>query len=256
MDEMIDICNTPIKLSEIKEYRINYANYIFRPVFIEKKKTLFGSDEKYAFSRYEPFGAIMDSKGHASFISSAMAVSVGENVFKELSLGIVDKLADVFKLNAIKERQLSILTVSNGKITIRLSEIPCKITTLEGQTIEVQRHDAIAKELGYRFQPNSNIVECLTILLKNGKYEYFFGSNIHADNVHPLYERLKSANNAVLSNTELKKKPVPIKQSEPQKSLQPAKIAIPKIELPKIKLPEIDVGRIKLSFIPKGKDDK
>lgn len=191
MERYFEIYGNPIKLSEIKEFRIIQREYIYRPTYVAGKNILKAlSGKKYVFQGMQPYAAIIDEKGHSSAIAEYKAKDFKESVGKEFFEGAVTAVADKLNIKALKYKKYICTNTAGRTFSTYLEDVPALIMTAEGKVSDVYKNDELYPLLGEPIAPAINIVHALWIKTKEKEY-IFYGNGIQIDDIAAEYERLK-----------------------------------------------------------------
>ena len=240
MIEYFEINSTPIKLSEVRDFRVVQREMVMRPVFREVDSSVakFFTGKSYKFEAMEPYGVIIGENSNdaatAKFNPLDMVDSVVKDVMRPVN-AVVDSIGDVLNIKTIKYKKYKIRLLSDRIEETYLADIPAQVITKDQRLIDVYRNSPEHKELGEKTTSAIELVQALQIVFNNKKREmYFYGVGFHPINVSAVYEQLKIA---MLSYRESVKQLEERKEQETSKGL----FGIPGIKMPKIELPTISI---------------
>lgn len=237
MGQLIDICGTPIDLTQVKEFQIVNRDYIFCPAYkeVEKsRKSIFSRigdpEKKFEFVQMVPFGAALSDKERPvdntyeiKSFQDALTLHVLDGVGKAI-VNTANIVTDLLRIDTSGNKQYNILTTGRRTVTLRLRDIPAKVQFLSGKISDVFKNDEIYKFLGEPIAPAFTTIPVLHILEK--KHYAFFGGGIDNIDVDKAYQLLLEKHN----KADLEK------QNKPKFALPTININLPKVELPKINL--------------------
>lgn len=203
MADYFDICGTPIKISDIKDFRIVQREYIFRPsykevseILVRKKQVNFFFTEneeyentKYIFDGMSPYAAIYDESNFHFAVADHNPQGLKDAVAKDLMAGVFEKLGDKFQVKAFKEKKYRCINLAGRKFTTYLEEIPVQLTMKDGRLLDIDKDNDLFYMLGESVVPAIQIVDALYI--KTDKNYLFYGNGIQVDDIFSEYERLK-----------------------------------------------------------------
>lgn len=231
MIDFFEINHTPLKLSEIKDYRIVEKEMIMRPVFREVAK-LFGS--KYEFEAMEPYAIILDEKGNGAALTDfkpfELVDAVVKDVFRPVN-AVIDTVGDKLNVKTLKYKEYKCKLLSGRVTKLYLLDVPARMISKDGRAYDVYKDTPEHRELGEKTTSAVQLVKTLQITF-NTKCEdmLFFGEGVQPINVLDTYNDLKMA---VLSYQAY------IKQEKEQQRLANQSkgfLGLPHIELPKVSI--------------------
>lgn len=231
MLDFFEINHTPLRISEIKDFRIVEKEMIMRPVFKEAPR-LFGS--KYKFVAMEPYAVIIDENSNGASLTSfkpkELLDSVVKDVFRPVN-AVVDTIGDKLNVKTLKYKEYKCRLLS-GRITkLYLLDVPARMIDKEGRAFDIYKDTPEYKELGQNTTAAVQLIQTLQIMFKTKKEDiFFFGEGVQPVNVLDTYNGLKTAFTAYQAYLESEK--------EQQKLNRQGKtlLGIPHIELPKINI--------------------
>ncbi len=247
MIEYFEINSTPIKLSEVRDFRVVQRDMVMRPVFREVDSSVakFFTGKRFHFEAMEPYGVIIDGNGNdaatAKFKPLELVDSVVKDVMRPVN-AVVDSIGDVLNIKTIKYIKYKIRLLSDRIEETYLADIPAQVLTKDHRLIDVYRNSPEHKELGEKTTSAIELVQALQIVFNDNKQEmYFYGVGFHPINVSAVYEQLKIAMYSYCES---------VKQLEERKKQEASKglFGIPSIRMPKIELPSISfqIGKQKI----------
>lgn len=189
MSEYFDICGTPIKISEIKSFRIVQREYIYRPTYMEADKTFLSRNKRYDFFGMQPYAAIIDEREKHSSLKEYKTKDFKESLGKDLIEGVVMTLGDKFHIKAINSKKYVCVNQAGRTFATYLEDVPALIMRQDGKASDVHKNDELYPLLGEPIAPAINIIPALQIIAKE-KY-VFFGNDIQIHDVNEEYKRLK-----------------------------------------------------------------
>jgi len=220
MTDYFDICGTPIKYSDIKDFRLVQREYIYRPTYMEGDKQFFTRNRKYNFFGMQPFAAIYDENEKHSALKEYKTKDFKESIGKDFIEGVITTIGDKWHIKAITSRKYVCVNQAGRKFTTYLEDVPALVMRQDGKVSDIDKNDELYPLLGEPIAPAINIVYALQITAK--ETYVFFGNDIHLHDVGIEYERLKAELNAYNS------------ERQSSKSLK-QKLSIPKLTELKIK---------------------
>ena len=231
MIDFFEINHTPLKLSEIKDYRIVEKEMIMRPVFKEIGR-LFGP--KYQFEAMEPYAVILDERGNGASLTDFRPLDLVDSVVKDVMRpinAVVDTVGDKLNIKTLKYKEYKCKLLSGRVTKLYLLDVPARMKTKDGRTFDVYKDTPEYRELGEKTTSAVQLVQTLQIVF-NTKQEdmLFFGEGVQPINILDTYNNLKIA---VLTYQAY------IKQEKEQQRLASQRkgfLGIPHIELPKINI--------------------
>lgn len=189
MSDYFDICGTPIRISEIKSFRIIQREYIYRPTYMEAEKTFWLRNKRYNFFGMQPYAAIIDENEKQSALKNYKAKNIKESLGKDLIEGVVTTIGDKFHIKAINSRKYVCINQAGRRFTTYLEDVPALIMRQDGKASDVYKNDELYSLLGEPIAPAINIVPALQIVAKE-KF-VFFGNGIQIHDIEAEYNRLK-----------------------------------------------------------------
>ena len=227
MIEYLEINHIPLKLSEIKDFRIVEKEMILRPVFKEVPK-LFGS--KYEFITMEPYGMIIDEKGNGAALSSFKPVELLDAAIKDvlrLPNAIVDTIGDKLNMKTLKYKEYKCRLQSGRIASLYLLDIPAKAISKDGRSFDIYKDTPEYKDLGDTITPSVQFIQTLQIVFNTKQDDlFFFGEGIQPINIIETYNTIKDALTAYREYNK--------RQIEENKSK--GFLGLPQIKLPKISI--------------------
>ena len=205
MAEYFDICGTHIPISAIKDYRIIKAEFIFRPVFRETKKTMIAtfSGKKYEFAHMEPYAAIIGQHGHKSALGEYKPKDFKEALGKDISSAVIYTIADALKLKAFKRQKYQCVNLAGRAFTTYIDDVPAKMMWADGRVAEVYKEDMLYTELNEITTPGIEYVS--TLVIKASEMFCFYGDGVQLADAESEYERLQQEQEAYLSEKSQRK---------------------------------------------------
>lgn len=237
MSQLIDLCGTPIRLDQIKSFRLVKRDYLFYPAYEETQGfassvfARFGAEhrKKFQFVQMVPFGAVLGDKEQPKLdgyeiksFDEALISSLLDTAGKAITTA-GSFVADALMLDTSGMKSFRIMTQGRRVIKLKLKDIPAKVSFLSGKVSDVYKNDKIYPYLGETISPT--VVAVPTLVVTVGKSTYaFFGNGIDVEDAESAYRSLLDAYNQHLSQAGEKKR-----------------IEFPKVHLtlPKLNLPFI-----------------
>lgn len=189
MADYFEICGTPIKYSEIKNFRLVQREYIYRPTYMECEKQSFFRTKKYDFFGMQPYAAIYDENEKRSALKEYKTKDFKESIGKDFIEGVITTIGDKWHIKAITSRKYVCVNQAGRKFTTYLEDIPALLMRKDGKASDINKNDELYPLLGEPIAPAINIVYALQITAK--ETYVFFGNDIHLHDVGAEYERLK-----------------------------------------------------------------
>ncbi len=203
MTDYFDICGTPIKYSEIKNFRIVQREYIYRPTYIENEKSFLNRNHKFTFFKMQPYAAIVDENKKHSAVEDYKAKDFKESLGKDFVEGVVTTIGDKFHIKAISSKKYVCVNQAGRKFTTYMEDIPALLMRRDGKASDIHKNDELFPLLGEPIAPAINIINALQII---GKETYiFYGNDIQINDINAEYERLKFELNEYKREVEFKK---------------------------------------------------
>ncbi len=216
MVDYFEICGTPIKLSDIKSYRIVQREYIYRPTYVENEKTFLSRNRKYSFFKMQPYAAIVDENKKHSSLDQYKAKDFKESLGKDLVEGVITTIGDKFHIKAINSKKYVCVNQAGRRFTTYLEDVPALLMRLDGKASDIHKNDQLFPLLGEPIAPAINIVSALQIIAK--ETYIFYGNDIQLNDIKSEYERLKFQLNEYNKENESKKIRNKLKGSIPKLS--------------------------------------
>lgn len=199
MEEFYDICGTHIPISSIKDFRVIDVEFIYRPVYHEKKSMLnVLAGKKFEFYAMQPFAAIIGQQGQKSALGEYKAKDFKEALGKDISGAVIYTLADKLRLKAFKYQKYHCINLANRSFTTYLDDIPVMLIWNDGRMAEVHKEDPIYKTLGEITPPGIQYVHSL--LIQANENFCFYGNGIQITDAISEYENLKILINEYIQN--------------------------------------------------------
>lgn len=239
MSTLIDLCGTPIRLEDIRQFRLVKRDYLFYPAYQEVKEQTFSlfarkgaSDKKkFEFVNMVPFGAVLNDKEkpctgsyEVKYFGEAVTFNLLSDVSKKLG-NVANIAADLLRVDTSGNSEYHILTQGRRITSVRLRDIPAKVRFLSGKVSDVYRNDSIYEFLGEPIAPT--IVAVPTLIVTVDKTTYvFFGNGIDLADAEATYQTLLSEYNQYQEENKKEKTPV----------LPKINVNVPKLSIPAIKV--------------------
>ena len=229
VDGYFEIHGNPIKLSEIKDFRIVQREYIYRPSYKEKENAFLRafSNKKYDFYMMIPYAAILDEREWKSAMSSYKAKGFKDSLGKDLIEGAVGMIGDKLNIKTFKSKKFKCMNTAGRIFMTYLEDIPALVYRNDGKISDVYKNDEIYPDLGEPIAPAINEVHALKI--KADEEYIFYGNGIQVEDIKYEYERLKH---------ELSLAGVAQVKEKANRGLP--KFKIPQLQIPKLKGPAVD----------------
>lgn len=205
MNNMLDICGTPIPLDKVKSYRIIQREYIYRPAYKEKVTSIFSimSNQKYEFYRMVPFAAILNDDEYKLAVKKAKANTIKDSVAKDIAIGLVSTVANKFNIKELKSKKYKCENIANRTFEIFLEDVPAVVFRNDGRVFDVYKNDEMYPLLGEPIASTIIMVSALQIFADQNYL--FYGNGIQLEDLTPVYTTLKNTVN-VDTAIETKKK--------------------------------------------------
>lgn len=240
MNQIIDLCGTPIQLEQVKSFRLVKRECLYCPAYQETESQVasifarFGAEKKkkFSFTQMVPFGILLSDKEKpctGSYEIKSFGEAVTFNCLDGVgrAVGNVANLAaDLLRIDTSGNKEYHILTQGRRVTTLRLRDIPAKVRLLSGKVSDVYKNDPYYDFLG---EPISPIVVAVpTLLVTIGKSPLvFFGGGIDLEDAEGAYHTLFDAYSQYQASLDQKKPPF---------SLPKINFNMPKLNIPSIKL--------------------
>ena len=164
MPDFFDICGTHIPLDSIKDYRVIAVEFIYRPVFQEKKTMMKAfSTKKFEFVSMQPYAAIVGQQGQKSELGEYKAKDFREALGKDLSDAVIYTIADIFKLKALKRQKYQCINIAGRAFSTYLDDIPAMLVWNDGRIAEVYKEDSLYTSLEETAIPGVQYISTLII---------------------------------------------------------------------------------------------
>ena len=191
MNSYFEIYGTRIKYEDIKSFRIEQKEYIYRPTYKEKDTGLLKafSKMKYEFYTMQPYAAILDENEWKSALKGYRPLGFAEAVGKDLVGGVVVAVGDKLRLKAIRSKQYVCRNQAGRIFKTYLEDIPALLIRSDGKFSDVRKDDELYPLLGEPIAPAINIIHALTI--KADEDYIFYGNGVQIEDIGKEYERIK-----------------------------------------------------------------
>lgn len=194
MIDFFEIAGTLIRYSEIEDFRIIDAEYIYRPSYtIEEVPGLLGvigTKTRYVFNEMQPYAAIIDEKGSYTKTGKVKAGNFKEAFKVDIFEDVRTTIGDKFNIKSIRSKKYTCMTKNRRIFTTYLEDVPALLQRSPGQYSDVKKNDELYPLLGEPIAPAIGEVPALQI--RTIKEEFiFYGYNIHLNNVEEEFHRLK-----------------------------------------------------------------
>lgn len=205
MATYFDIYGTHIPMDSIKDFRTIKVEFVFRPVFKEKTKTMMSAlaGKRYEFAHMEPYAAIIGQQGHKSELGEYKAKDFKEALGKDISGAVIYTIADALKLKAFKHQKYQCVNLAGRAFTTYLDDVPAKMMWADGRVAEVYKEDKLYTVLNEITTPGVEYVS--TLVIKANEVFCFYGDGVQLVNAHAEYERLMQEQEAYLQERKNKK---------------------------------------------------
>lgn len=194
MEDFFEINHNPMKLSEIKDYRVVEKEMIMRPVFKESV-TLFGV--KYRFEAMEPYAVIIDEKGNEASMKSFKPMERIDYIVKDAMRpvnAVIDTIGDKLNIKTLKYKEYTCRLFSGRIAKMYLADVPVRLMTRDGRAIDIYKDTPEHQELGQNTSSAVQLVPALQITFKTKRDDMlFFGVGVQPIDVSGTYESLKNA---------------------------------------------------------------
>ena len=240
MSQMIDLCGTPIRLEQIKSFRLVKRECLYYPAYQETESQVasifarFGAEKKkkFAFTQMVPFGILLSDKEKpctGTYEIKSFGEAVTFNLLDEVgkAVGNVASLAaDMLRIDTSGNKEFHIQTQGRRVTSLRLRDVPAKVRFLSGKVSDVYKNDPIYDFLGEPISPTVVAVPTLVVLLDKAPL-VFFGGGIDLDDAEAAYQALFEAYSQYQTALERRK---------PSIALPKISLKMPKLSMPSIKL--------------------
>lgn len=194
MEEYIYINGVEIKLCDIKEFALVQKEYIYRPAYVEREKSIKNSlfGKKYHFVEMQPYAAIFDENKKEMAISQYNVKDFKEAIGKDFLEGVLTKVGEKFDLKTIRSKKYKCINQAGRVFTVYLEDVPAQLTKADGNVCDVKKNDPLYYSLGEPIAPSVQFIKALVVRTKQQKY-VFYGEGIQIENIEEEYEKLKKA---------------------------------------------------------------
>ena len=187
MEQYIDICGTRIPYKEIKDFRVVYREYIYRPSYREQKSTvrkMLGS--KYVFAEMMPFASVLvaDDKDYKLATKESYAKSVKDSIVKDVASIALSRIS-----SRAGRKKYHCKNIAGRCFTVYLDDIPALLIRNDGKLSDVYKNDSLYPLLGEPIAPAVMTVQALQIKTKNEDY-LFYGNGIQLLDVQAAFSEL------------------------------------------------------------------
>ena len=211
MYQTINICGMQIPLSEIRDYKLIKKDFIFRPAYIEIPRLSLGwlvSPTPYKFDKMVPYAQLITENEYKNIISNNNTPNIRQaivsnipsgiigllskgSVVSDLASGVVSGVVDSVsnKFSTSKKDVYYCLSLSGRPFTTKLKDVHPMLTYSNGSVTDVDKKDAIFRQLTGITKASVSTVDVLLIVTTGGSY-LFYGSGIQLDDVNPAYSFL------------------------------------------------------------------
>lgn len=211
MYQTINICGMQIPLSEIRDYKLIKKDFIFRPAYIEIPRLSLGwlvSPTPYKFDKMVPYAQLITENEFKNIISNNNTPNIRQaivsnipsgiigllskgSVVSDLASGVVSGVVDSVsnKFSTSKKDVYYCLSLSGRPFTTKLKDVHPMLTYSNGSVTDVDKKDAIFRQLTGITKASVSTVDALLIVTTGGSY-LFYGSGIQLDDVNPTYSFL------------------------------------------------------------------
>lgn len=240
MNQMIDLCGTPIQLEQIRSFRLVKRECLYYPAYQETESQIAsifarfgaGKKKKFTFTQMVPFGILLSDKEKpctGSYEIKSFGEAVTFNLLDGVSKAVGDVAslaADMLRIDTSGNKTFHILTQGRQVTTLRLRDIPAKVQFLSGKVSDVYKNDPIYDFLGEPISPT--VVAVPTLLITIDKTPLvFFGGGIDLEDAEAVYHALFETYNQYQATLTKKK---------PSFALTKMSLNMPKLNMPSIKL--------------------
>ena len=211
MYQTINICGMQIPLSEIRDYKLIKKDFIFRPAYIEIPRLSLGwlvSPTPYKFDKMVPYAQLITENEYKNIISNNNTPNIRQAIVSnipsgiigllskgsavsDLASGVVSGVVDSVsnKFSTSKKDVYYCLSLSGRPFTTKLKDVHPMLTYSNGSVTDVDKKDAIFRQLTGITKASVSTVDVLLIVTTGGSY-LFYGSGIQLDDVNPAYSFL------------------------------------------------------------------
>lgn len=187
MEQILDICGTRIPYSEIREFRLVYREYIYRPSYREQAGVMKKhANTKYVFYQMLPFAAVLiaDDKHYKLASRQAYAKTVKESIIKDVAVMTLSRIK-----SRVERRQYHCQNIAGRFFTVFLDDVPALLIRNDGKMSDVYKNDSLYPLLGEPIAPAVMNVPTLKITTKNEEY-LFYGNGIQLQDVQAAYAEI------------------------------------------------------------------
>ena len=238
MSQLIDLCGMPIKMEQIKDFRLVKRECLFYPAYQEMKEQIFSQfarfgaerKKKFKFLKMVPFGMLLSEKEkpinggyEVKAFKEAVAFNILSGVGKAVG-NVANLAADALRIDTFGNKEFRVRVQGGRLINIKLRDIPAKVMFLSGKVSDVYKNDPIYDYLGEPIAPTIAVVPALVVTLDKST-NVFLGGGIDIDDAEATYHQLFEAYKQ-------------FQEVEPEKK---STVALPRINinLPKLSMPSI-----------------
>lgn len=240
MNQLIDLCGTPIRLEKIKDFRLVKRECLFYPAYQEMEEQTFSlfarfgaeKKKKFKFVKMAPFGMLLNDKEkpqnggyEIKSFGEAAALNVLSGVGKAVG-NMANLAADMLRIDTSGNKEFRI-RMQGGRLTnIKLRDVPAKVMFLSGKVSDVYKNDPIYEFLGEPIAPTIAVVPTLVVTVEKATH-VFLGGGVDLDDAEAAYHQLFEMYKQFQEESE-KKKAVA--------TLPRINLSLPKLNMPSIKI--------------------
>ena len=169
MNEFYEVCGVQIRLKDIKGYRVELCEYIYRPVY-EQSRSVLGR-QIFQFIQMIPYVAVLGESGH-------------------VASGAVYKVANALNIKALRSKKYRCRKLTGSEFDLYMDDVPVLVLRDDGGESDVYIHDEMYRRIAEPASPIIETVPALVIQAKRDKYT-FYGNGIQLEDVQAEYEKLK-----------------------------------------------------------------
>ena len=153
MRNEIDLCGTHIPINDIKDYRVVYREYIYRPVYKECEgslKRLIGG--KYEFAEMIPFAAILSKEDREFKLATTdfNAKTIRDSIIKDVAIGAMSLVT-----HKIERKHYRCKNIAGRVFSIYLDDVLASVIRADGRIIDVYKNDELYPQLGEPIAPHN-----------------------------------------------------------------------------------------------------
>lgn len=240
MNQLIDLCGTPIQLAKVKDFRLVKRDCLFYPAYQEMEEQTFSlfarfgaeKKKKFKFIQMVPYGILLSEKEkpvnggyEIKSFGEAAALNILDGVSKAVG-GIANIASDMLRIDTSGNKEYRIRTQGGRFETVRLRDIPAQVRFLSGKISDVYKNDSIYDFLGEPIAPTRAAVPALVVTVEKATH-VFLGGGIDLADAEAVYQQFFEAYKQF--------------QEESEKGKRPAGLPKLNLNLPRLNIPPIKI---------------